>query len=211
MEGVPSARDPRCGAYTLMAVYIVPHENIERGGLNRTGELLRGFRRINREGERKDQYTNVFVGALIIGRVLGGAGRGNGVDRGCFGVVNVRRHQHGAGIGHGQSARKIGRGGSITQRSAQLPLAAFASDLCNGGALAVDSARPGIAGSVDVSPLVESVTSAVTRAVSFLFTAHLPAWSVAPSVATVSSGVTIATAWLLVAPVVWTPVEYVAY
>ena len=106
--------DPVGGTKAFMAVVVPYHENIKRGGLDRTSELLRGVQRVGRGRKRKDRFasnvfeTEVFVRPFNFGGVLGSGGCGGGVDRRCSSVGEVRRHGHGVVVGHGQAAKTLG-------------------------------------------------------------------------------------------------------
>lgn len=77
LEGVLPNGDRVSGTKGFTAIVVAHHENVERGGLGRTSELLRDARRVTRGGERKDintsgvYETEVFVRQFNFGGVLG--------------------------------------------------------------------------------------------------------------------------------------------
>ena len=145
-----------------MAFIVAHHENIRRGGLDRTSELLRDVGKVDRRGRREDISardvfeSQVFVRPFNAGGVPFRGGSGGGVNRRCSGVSKVRRHEHGAVIGYGQAPKKqhqLARG--------PLPLAGDARDLRNWGSSA--AVRGGV-GSRSASSWAASPVLPVTRA-----------------------------------------------
>ena len=146
------------------------HENIRRGGLDGTSEMLRGVRRVDRIGKRENRNARyvfepqVFVRPVNVGGVLCRGGCGGGVDRRSSGVSTDRRHRHSAVIGHGQAIKtRIGRN-NISQRRNRLPLTSNALDLGDGDSSAAVRRGAGRTGSRSVSPWAVFPVAPVNRA-----------------------------------------------
>ena len=81
------------------------HENIRRGGLDRTSELLRGVERVDRRGKREDRNARYVFASQVFTRPCNASGVrfhcdcDGGVDCRRLGVSKVRRHGHGVVIG----------------------------------------------------------------------------------------------------------------
>ena len=117
---------------------VTRHENIRRGSLNRTNELLRGVRRVDRGGKRYHGNTRDTVQSQVLVRPLGvssvlfrGGGCDGRIDSHRSGVSEVIRHGHGGIVGRGQGTKQRGGGSNFRQRRNQLPLG-VGGDLGNG-------------------------------------------------------------------------------
>ena len=155
-----------------MAAIFAHHENIGRGGFDRTSELLRGVRRFGGRGKSEREKVGQKCGRCIsvpgvvrpyVGGVLFRGGGGGRVDRRRSGVSEVRRHGHGAVIGHGQATKKCGGGSNIRHRENHLPLGAGA-DLGDGGFAAAVRGGAGRTGLRSVSPRAVSPGAPVAGA-----------------------------------------------